>query len=367
MVLDTKDFQSACKKILFAIDSKNTSLITETLELRANGNKLYMNVTNREYFVTAAFDLPSEEELVAAVNASLFLNLISKVTTNTIEITKAGTNITIKANGTYKLPIIFNNDTMLELPTIEISNVTNTMKINSSILHSIATYNSKELLRGVAKKPVQNYYYIDEQGAITFTQGACVNVFTLEKPVKLLLSDKVVKLFKLFNEDSTVDFTLGQDKITDDLIQTKVKFETGNIKLVAKLSDFGLISTVPVSVIRNAAYNTYNYSVVISKDELLEALNRILLFGNDDSIGSFEFTNDSVSISSESADSIETVSLKNASNITTPYSMKLNLSKFKIILDSADDDYVTVNFGDKRQVVVKKQNIYNITPERWGE
>jgi len=364
MILDTKEFQLACKKILFAIDSKDTSLITETLELKAEGNRLSMNVTNREYYVRVEFALKSEENFLASVNASLFLKLISKVTTSTITIEKSDTSIVIKANGTYKLPIIFNGDKMLELPTIDINNVTNTMNINSNILHSIVNHNSKELLRATPARTVQKYYYVDEHGAITFTQGACVNEFELEKPVKLLLSDKVVKLFKLFQEDTNVSFTLGQDALTEDLVQTKVRFDTPSISIISKLSDSNLISSVPSTIIRNAASKTYDYSIVVSKTELLDALNRIILFGGEDSIGLFSFSSTEMTISNDTNDSTEVVSFKNECNNLTSYEMKLNLGKFKIVLDGADDDYVTINFGDKKQVVVKKQNIYNITPER---
>ena len=48
---------------------------------------------------------------------------------------------------------------------------------------------------GVVSNPIQRLYYMDERGAVTFTSGACINNFTLEKPVKILLNNKLVKLF----------------------------------------------------------------------------------------------------------------------------------------------------------------------------
>ena len=80
MILDTDKFSTACQSILTAIDSKNVSLYTETMELVANGTVLSMNVTNREYFVTVNFDLPASETFKASINAELFLKLISKIT-----------------------------------------------------------------------------------------------------------------------------------------------------------------------------------------------------------------------------------------------------------------------------------------------
>lgn len=366
MILKTKDFQDVVKTILFAIDSKDVSLFTETLELKANGTNLDLNVTNREYFVTRKFTLDKAETFNAAVNARLFLNLISKLTTETIEIIQEDNNIKVKANGDYKLPMIYNNDKLLELPTIEITNVTNEMNINSTILHSITNYNSKELLRGVIVKPVQKYYYVDESGAITFTSGACVNNFSLEKPIKMLLTDKVVKLFKLFKPGETVAFKIGQDAITDDLIQTKVRFETPSVILTAKLSDTGLVSSVPVNAIRSMANKSYNYSVVVNKNDFLQAINRILLFTTNVTYGTFEFSNSTMTIFDSSKDNKETLSLNNNCENLTSYSLIVDLNNFKLILDGVEDEYITMNFGDKKAICVKKANITDIIPELRG-
>lgn len=366
LILKTKDFQDVVKTILFAIDSKDVSLFTETLELKANGTNLDLNVTNREYFVTRKFTLDRAETFNAAVNARLFLNLISKLTTETIEIIQEDNNIKVKANGDYKLPMIYNNDKLLELPTIEINNVTNEMNINSTILHSITNYNSKELLRGVIVKPVQKYYYVDESGAITFTSGACVNNFSLEKPIKMLLTDKVVKLFKLFKPGEVVAFKIGQDAITDDLIQTKVKFETPSVILTAKLSDTGLVSSVPVNAIRGMANKSYNYSVVVNKNDFLQAINRILLFATNVTYGTFEFSNSTMTIFDSSKDNKETLSLNNNCENLTSYSLIVDLNNFKLILDGVEDEYITMNFGDKKAICVKKANITDIIPELRG-
>ena len=161
MILDTDKFSTACQSILTAIDSKNVSLYTETMELVANGTVLSMNVTNREYFVTVNFDLPASETFKASINAELFLKLVSKITSPTIELTIEGNAVKIEGNGTYKIPFTYNNSSMFELPKIVINNVTDTMTIKSSILQSILQYNSKELQRGTAVRPVQKYFYLD--------------------------------------------------------------------------------------------------------------------------------------------------------------------------------------------------------------
>ena len=91
---------------------------------------------------------------------------------------------------------------MLEIPVITIENKTLEMNINSSVLDSIVTYNSRQLAIGSVAKPVQKMFYVDNKGCITFTTGACVNSFELEKPFSLLLNSRLVNLFKLFKKYS---------------------------------------------------------------------------------------------------------------------------------------------------------------------
>lgn len=364
MILQSKAFTEACQYILTAIDNKNASLFTETLELKTEGDTLKLNVTNREYWVSVSFIPEAIEPLNAAVNAKLFLSLISKITSPTIELVAEDTYVKIKGNGDYKLPMIYNQGELISLPEIKIDNVTNEMNIDSKILQSILTYNSKELQRGVAVKPVQNYYYVDEKGAITFTSGACVNTFELEKPIKMLLSDKVVKLFKLFKDSDAVKFTMGQDPLTEDMIQTKVKFETDKIILAAKLSDSSLISSVPVEAIRGMATKDYQYSVVIHKDELLQTLGRLMLFNdNTKNYGKFEFDKDKVTISDWSSNNKEVVAYQNECPNLTSYEALLNTDNLSLIIGGCEGDYVTLCFGDNKAFSCVQPTITDIIPQ----
>ncbi len=208
----------------------------------------------------------------------LFLKLISQITTPDIELKIVGNSLELKGNGVYNIPIIYSNeDEILELPVIGINNITCTMNISSDILQSISKYNSKELKKSGIKLPVQKMYYMDDQGAITFGTGACVNEFKLEKPVKLLLTNKIVKLFKLFGKEDVL-FTLGQDLDEENNIQTKVKFESSNVTLSSYLNcEDSLLRSIPVTSIRKVANEQYNYNIQLNKNALLQALNRLEL------------------------------------------------------------------------------------------
>ena len=370
MIIKSQKFQELCSTILAATDSAEISTLTETLELKAENKVLYLNVTNGEYYASVKFDLESDEQFHAAVNANLFLKLIAAVTTEDIELQAMSNYVLVKANGTYKIPMIFEGDKLLSLPKIEVKNPTVSMKVSGSVLESILNYNSKELLRGTISRPVQKMFYVDETGCITFTTGACVNNFSLEKPVKVLFNNRLVKLFKLFKNDM-VDFTLGYDSISEELVQTKVEFKTSKITLTAVTGcNDELLNSVPVSAIRGRATATYVNNVVLNKEELLASINRLLLFSagygsvkNLKPYSLFECKDDTMTIYDSNKENKEVIKFKNATKVDSEYSMTLDLSDLKLILDTITDEYVTLSFGNHQAVVLKRTNISNVVPE----
>lgn len=365
MIIRSEDFRDVCSKILTAVDSNSLSTLTETVELKTEDSLLYISVTNKEYFARVKLDLGSPEVFHATVNANLFLKLVSQITTDTIELAIRDNYMILKANGTYKLPLIFNDDKLIELPEITINNITNEFTIDSNILLSILQYNSKELVKGVVSKPVQKLYYVDEHGAITFTTGACVNSFMLSQPVKLLLNNRVVKLFKLFKGEQ-VKFTLGYDPITNDIIQTKVRFESNDISITAILScDDTLLRSVPVDAIRNRANTEYPYSITLNKDALLQSINRLTLFTPKDTVNSysrFEFKKDSVIIYDVKQDNKEEL-YYTSNTIDDEYSAILDFIDLKTTLETCTEPYLTIHFGNHQAIVLSRGNIKNVIPE----
>lgn len=368
MILRIEDIQEVCSKLLNAVDSSSSFTINETLELKTEDKSLYLSVTNREYYVRVKIALFDEEEFHATVNANVFLKLMSQITTDTVELTTEDNSLIIKGNGTYKLPMIYEGENLLELPKIEVNNITSNFTISTTILDSILNYNSKELNKGVFSKPVQKMYYVDEKGCITFTTGACVNSFSLSSPIKVLLNTKVVKLFKLFTSDN-VTFDLAQDAVNEEIIQTKVRFKADNVELTSVInSDDNMVNSVPVDAIRKRATDTYPNSVVLNKNAVIQSINRLLLFSDNKEVfkpySTFEFTNDNVTIWDRKKENKEIINYENSvETLSDTYSATLDLNDIKLVLDGCKEEYVTLNFGNSQAVVVQRPNVYNVIPE----
>lgn len=368
MIIRTEDFKVICSKILAAKDANSLSQVTETLELITEGTFLYMNVTNKEYYVRCKLELDVVEDFHAAIESDLFLKLVSLTSTDTIELSVRDNVLIFKANGTYKIPLIYTDDKLIELPEIPIDNVTNEFDVNSDILNSLIQYNSKELTKGIASKPVQKMYYVDEFGAITFTNsGGCVNSFMLPMPVSLLMQNRVVQLFKLFKGEQ-VHFTLGYDALPNstDIVQTKARFESQDTMITAILScDDTMLRTVPVEAIRGRANADYPYVVTLNKDACLSAIKRLMLFTPENTINlysDFVFKKDCLIIHDVKRDNKEEI-YYTGNSIDDEYTASLDFMDLKLTLESCSEPYITIHFGNQVAIVLARGNIKNIISE----
>lgn len=374
MIIKTKDFKEAANKILLAA---NLDTNAANLELVARNSSLYLNVTNKEYYVAVKFPLETEETFRAVVDASLFLSLVSGFTTDTFSLDiKDNTVVLGSGKSKYKVAMIYENEDLMALPVIAIQNKTVEMSIPNDILMSILNVNSKELLKTkyLDVSELNKLYYIDETGCFTFTNGSCLNSFTLEKPVKLLLNDRIVRLFNLFKDD--VKFSLGMDPIANGSIQTKMVLETPDTYLAAVITcDDALIAKVqhPCEATKRYLSENYDHKLVLSTTDLASAINRLMAFTKNSKATSekinmaylptaMKIENGELVIK-DKFDNYETVSIANESYSTGDYEMFVNLYDIKLVLDSCKADHITLNCGNHRSIVVTRGTVANLIPE----
>lgn len=369
MILKTQEIKSISKQILLAVDNNAANL-----ELKTLNNYLYLNVTNKEYYVSVKYELSESEEFRATVSAILFLDLISAITTDTFELNIKDNTVILKSGkSSYKLPMIYENDKIMELPVIKIENKTVAMQISNDILQSIVNVNGQEIkkTKNVDANELQKLYYLTNEGCFTFTTGACLNKFTLEKPIKLLLNDRLVKLFKLFKSD--VNFTLGYDALPNGQIQTKISLIAENVYLASIITnDDILISKVqgPCTATQNFINEKYSHSLVLSVNQLNDAISRLMLFTKHSIdkanmmyiVAKLHISNNELTITDRLANS-ESVMIENGSYVENEYDLKLNLFDLKLVLDSCKDEHITLNCGNGRSIVLTRGAISNLIPE----
>ena len=369
MILQVEKFQESCKSILGAVDTdsalKSVAYGYDALELEAHDKVLHLNVTNGEYFVSVSLPLEEEASIRAVVDAKLFLALVSKITTKDVELTTTETALVVKANGTYQFPLKYDVDSMVVLPEIKVKNPTSEFVTPSATLMSILNFNSRNVDPNSNSK-VQKLYYLDREGCITFTNStACVNTFSLsDTSIKVELTPKLVKLFKLFKDDD-VNVTMGFEEV-NGIAQARISLKQENVTITAILpNDASLVNSVPVTAIRTRA--NINYNVSFDKKEITEAIDRLLLFDTTNTlnrgIGIFEFNDTSVTIFDNKRNNSEVIAYASGT-CAERYSANLDLEVFKSILSTTDVQVFNLKFGDNQSVVISFGNIKNVVGQR---
>ena len=373
MILKTAKFQEAANKILTAVSIDKAAA---NLELAAKGTELYLRVTNREYYVAVKFELEEVSDFRAVVDANLFLNLVSGINTDEFSLVINDTNVELKTGKSkYKLAMIYENDQLMKLPVIKLdpSEVQIAMSIDYEILMSILNVNGKEIQK--AKKldvnELQRYYYLDETGCFTFTTGACVNRFTLEKPIKLLLTDRVVRLFKLFNSAAWMSY--GNIVNKDMTLQPIATFQTEDIYVATRLlGDDTCIQRIkaPCDAMKSLVQETYDHNLVLSASDLSAAIARLLMFHKNSAAkvdltfvpATINFDATDFVITDASGENSESITIENGS-VASNYSMGINLIDLKSVLDSCKNEHITLNCGNHKSVVINRGNISNVIAE----
>ena len=100
MIIKTIEIKDVANKILAAVDSNELSEVTETLQLKVMNETLYVSVTNREYYAQVKLTVGQGfDGFHSAVNANLFLKLISQITTESVDLNIKDTYMEVKGNG----------------------------------------------------------------------------------------------------------------------------------------------------------------------------------------------------------------------------------------------------------------------------
>ena len=101
MICRIEDLKKISTILLTAVDSSDISKITDNLELKVENEILNLSVTNGEYFVRTKLPIYENIDFHATVNANVFLKLLTKITTETVEFKIDNNNLSNISNLPY--------------------------------------------------------------------------------------------------------------------------------------------------------------------------------------------------------------------------------------------------------------------------
>lgn len=368
ITLKTNIIKDLTSKINKGIEGERTVRVSELLELEVINDKLILSVTNTQFYLSIELSnqVNSVDSLHVTIDADTFIKLVSKTTTDEIILDTKDGNLLYKGNGEYIFPLeLDQNGEIKTLPKIEI-NPQSTFDIMGDTLYSIYSFGSHELVNDVPVDAVQKYYYVDNLGAITYTESPYLNNFNLPVPFRALINDRLAQLFSLFR-NKRVSVGISKE-VNDGLYQNKISFTCENLSLVSYLPDDSIINKYPANECRQLQSNPYPGKVTINRALLADALDRLNIFSVKDGnvvlkkAGKINFTNDGLEIISIVDKNKEFIPYVNKDNYYS-YSCYMNLSQLQRHAKANSEINIEVNYGNDLSIMFTKDNYAQIIVE----
>ena len=366
--IKTSLIKDLTNKINKGIEGERTVRISELLELSVINNKLVLAVTNTQFYLTIelASGLQATDDLHVTIDADTFIKLISKTTTDEITLAEENGNLLFKGNGEYIFPLELDKDGNIKtLPKIDI-NETQTFEISGDTLYSIYSFGSNELVNDVPVEAIQKYYYVDNLGAITYTESPYLNNFKLNSNFQILINDRLAQLFSLFRGQKV---TVGLSKeFNNNLYQNKISLTSGSIRLVSYLPDDTMVNKYPYNECRHLQENPYPGKITINRILLANALDRLNIFSVKDGnviykkAGKLNFTVDGLEITSVMDKNKELIPYESKPQYYA-YSCYMNLAQLQRHAKANNENNIEINYGNDLCIMFSKDNYNQIIVE----
>lgn len=375
MKLNIEKLKRLMTKLNLAVEKSKLNPKSSWIEINATDDSMLFKVSNYDYYLESKIILENKlaenEGFHATILADTFIPLVSKLDVSEVEISEKLNSLIIESNNSsYTFPIIKELGKTRCVDSIGFEATSNKIQIPSRNLISVATVNTKGLVDAMFSQEVQQFIYLDEIGALTFTENMYVNDFDTKAsaPFKLLLNATQAKLLQVFEDEQEVSLELEQTPTFTTMPTTtnKACFSTPTIKLILICQDQNLTDKFPSIKLRALSANEESTHVIVDKKELDKALARLMVFDK-----KFDITVMDYSKLVFKEDCVELISIKNKNFEKIPYLKAQNAIEHESIIRFADlvlqlkaitSKEVDISYGS-RPAIVLNGNIKQLIPE----
>lgn len=369
-IIELKDLMS---KLNLAIEKSKINPKSGWIELETVDDGVVFKVANYDYYLEATIKSSdsSTDAFHATLVADTFIPLISKLDADVVNVYEQLNSLILETDSSsYTFPIIKELGKVKSLDPIKFNATSDAISILGNDLSTVASINTKGLIDAVYSKDIQQYIYIDEIGAITFTENIYVNNFSFSasNPFNMLLTATQSKLLEIFKNENSVSIQFEQLPMynVEATNSNKVKIFTNDVELILITQPQDVVDKFPSIKLRALAENTENTHVVLDKKLLDKALTRLMVFDK-----KFDITVLDYSKLVFKDNEVELVSIKNKNFEKIPYIRSQNAMTHESIVRFADlikqlkaisSKEVDISYGSRPALVINS-NIKQIIPE----
>lgn len=367
-----KELKNIISKLATGVEKNEANPSAQYLEMIMNDNNLTVNVSNTDYYLSANMPIVCEDNLHAVIMADNFINIISKLDVEDADISVENNALIVQTKkNKYTFPIIKYNGEIYEIATIETDEndyaevITNTF--DGSDIATVSESNAQGLVDATFTKQIQQFIYVDNSGALTFTDNIYVNDFknAANNEFAILLNAPQARLLKIF--DGLKNMTVKIFMPNSDTDNICAKFIANNITLTFITQPKAKVDTFPAEKIRNLSVGDSNHHAVINKGKLDKALSRLMVFDKKIDISILNssklvFSKDSIKLISVKNHNYEIVDYDKANDATEDYEAIIRFSDLVNQLKAVLTNTVDISYGNGKAIVINSA-IKQIIPE----
>lgn len=340
--------KDAVNKAIKGAGFNNLIPITSMIGIKLEGGKLRLFTTDMTNTLCIIIDKVSGVDMDITVDADKFGKLIAKTTSEDIELIVIDDVLSVKANGTYKIPLIADEEGLVTFPGLaETKGKTTNVKLTSIM----QAYNiNKSALAKTLENPALTGYYCGDMVISTDANVITFNDFKMfEQDEPLLISPQLMQLLTLNKQE---DIKLIADKtlltfIADDMIVQGAVMEG--------IEDF------PADDVKAYLDEAFTSSCKVPKDLLLATLDRLALFIEpyDKNGAYFTFGRKGINIHSKKDASTEIINYVESKNFE-PFMCCVDIPMLKEQLQANPDDTVKICYGNENALKIESGKVTQV-------
>ena len=332
MKISTERFKEAVNNSIKGASNNNLLPLTSMVGIKNNGKALKLVTTDgTNTLVVTIENVASENSIDITVPADVFGKLVSKITSSEVELKVENDTLIVKANGTYKIPLVVDEEGSVSFPVPSYNgeNVENT-----KLSYLMSVYNTnKSALATTFENPFLTGYYADD---MVVTSDANVITFNeIDLGIgKVLLNAQMISLITLAKtEDVFV--------VIDD---NTVVLGTPELEVIGKALDG--IEDYPIDAMKEYLGESFPSSCKVAKQSLLSALGRLALFIEpyDKNGAYFSFGRRGLTLSSKKSSSTESISYVESKDFQQ-FICCVDIPQMKTQLEAYPEDLVEIHYG----------------------
>lgn len=352
MKVVTSRIKEAVNKAVKGAGFNNLIPITSMIGIKLSEGKLRFLTTDMTNTLCIIIDKVAGDDIDVTVDADKFGKLVAKITSEDVDLSVKDDVLYVKANGTYKIPLVSDEEGLISFPDIksDLSLIGNWGNVKLSSIMQAYNINRPALAKTLENPALTGYYCGDmvistDANVITFNN---FKMFAGDFP-PMLISAQQMALLSLFGEE---DINVTSDPTTI-IFATATQIIEGS--LMEGIEDF------PAEEVNAYLDEAFTSSCKVPKDLLLSVLDRLALFIEpyDKNGAYFTFGRKGINIHSKKDASTEVINYVESKNFEQ-FICCVDIPMLKEQLQANPDDTVKICYGNKNALKIESGKVTQV-------